>query len=281
MLGSTLIVFREVFEAGLVVGIVLAATVGVPGRARWLAGGIAAGMVGSCLVAAAAGWIADQMEGAGQDVFNAAVLSVAAVMLGAHTIWMARHGRQVAAEMNALGRAVASGDRTLPALAGVVALAVLREGAEVVLFLYGILAGIGEGAAAVLAGIAFGLLAGAAVSWLLYKGLVRIPARRLFTVTGALLTLLAAGMAAQAARFAASAGLIPDGTALWDLSWLLPEASVVGRALHALLGYTDRPGPAELVAWSATLAVLIALSRLLAPGAPAPRGPAATAITPR
>ena len=265
MLGSALIVFREVLEAGLVIGIILAATKGVPGRTRWIAAGMAAGVLGAGLVAAAAGQIADMMEGAGQDVFNAAVLALAAAMLGAHTVWMARHGRELAQQMNALGRAVTLGERTLTALAAVVALAVLREGAEVVLFLYGIRVSANESLAALLAGIALGLMGGAAVSWMIYRGLVRIPTKRLFTVTGWLLTLLAAGMAAQAARFASSAGLLPEGTALWDSSWLLRESSVPGRALHALVGYMDHPALPELLAWIATFIVLLLASQVLAP----------------
>jgi len=51
MLAAALIVFREVLEAGLIVGVVLAATEGVAGRARWIAGGIAAGVAGAGLVA--------------------------------------------------------------------------------------------------------------------------------------------------------------------------------------------------------------------------------------
>ena len=51
MLAALLIVFREVFEAGLIVGIVMAVTAGVPGRALWIAGGVVAGVLGACLVA--------------------------------------------------------------------------------------------------------------------------------------------------------------------------------------------------------------------------------------
>ena len=43
MLASLIIVFREVFEAGLIVGIVLAATRGVPRRGTFIAGGVGVG----------------------------------------------------------------------------------------------------------------------------------------------------------------------------------------------------------------------------------------------
>ena len=52
MLGALIIVFREVIEAGLIVGIVLAVTANIPARGRWIAGGVAAGVAGAIVVAA-------------------------------------------------------------------------------------------------------------------------------------------------------------------------------------------------------------------------------------
>ena len=258
MLASLVIVFREVFEAGLIVGIVLAATQGVAGRVTWLAGGIGAGVLGAAVLALFAGALEGTFAGAGQEVFNATILIVAVLMLSWHQIWMASHGRQMAGEMKAMGRDVALGRRSLFAMALVVGVAVLREGAEVVLFLYGIAASGDEGWAALMAGGAIGVGLGALVSFLLYRGLVAIPVTRLFAVTGWLIALLAAGMAGQAAAILAGADLIPSwGYQLWDTSWLLPEISIPGRALHALVGYADRPMGVQLVAWLAVLVTLV------------------------
>jgi high-affinity iron transporter len=263
MLASLVIVFREVFEAGLIVGIVLAATQGVQGRAAWISGGIGTGVVGAALLALFAGALESAFAGAGQEVFNACILSAAVLMLGWHQIWMANHGRQIASEMKAMGRDVALGRRSLFAMALVVAVAVLREGAEVVLFLYGIAAAGHEGWATLMIGGAFGVGLGALVSFLLYRGLVAIPVARLFSVTGWLIALLAAGMAGQAAATLAGADLIPAwGYQLWDTSWLLREDSIPGRALHALVGYSDRPMGVQLVAWLVVLAVLVIGARL-------------------
>src|SRR3990170_5972053 len=140
MLGALIIVFREVIEAGLIVGIVMAATRGVAGRGRWINIGIAGGVGGAGIVAVFAGGISQAFEGAGQELFNAGILGVAVVMLMWHNTWMARHGREIAATMYQVGAAVSHGAKPLTALAIVVGLAVLREGSEVVLFLYGIMA---------------------------------------------------------------------------------------------------------------------------------------------
>jgi high-affinity iron transporter len=267
MLATLVIVFREVIEAGLIIGIVLAATEGVTHRGRWIAGGIAGGVAGAALLAGFAGALSNAFSGSGQELFNATILIIAVVMLGVHITWMASHGRQMAQEMKAMGRAVVEGDRSLTAMALVVALAVLREGSEVVLFLFGIATSTHEGAAPMLIGGAAGVLAGAAVSWILYRGLVAIPMRHLFKITNAMIALLAAGMAGQAAAILAGAGMLPMlGDKLWDTSGILRDDSIVGRALHALIGYSDRPSGVQVLAFVATLAALITVSRLVGQG---------------
>ena len=75
MLAALIIVFREMIEAGLIVGIVLAAARGVAGRGRMVAGGVAAGVLGACLLAVFAGRIAGLFEGSGQEVLRSWVTS--------------------------------------------------------------------------------------------------------------------------------------------------------------------------------------------------------------
>jgi high-affinity iron transporter len=263
MLVSLIIVFREAMEAGLIVGIVLAATQGVVGRGRWIAGGILAGAAGAGLVAAFAAALSDAFEGAGQEVFTAAILCFAVVMLSWHILWMSRHARQMAKEFRQIGQAVRLGQRSLAALGTVVAIAVLREGAEVVLFLYGIVAGSHTTALSLTVGGFAGLAMAVALSWLLYRGLVAIPVHRLFNVTNGLIALLAAGMAGQAAATLHSADLLPGwGEHLWNTSALLADDSIAGKAMHALVGYSARPSGIQLAAWLGTLSLLVICSRV-------------------
>ena len=257
MLPTAIIVFREVLEASLIVGIVLAASRGVPGRGAWVAGGVAGGVLGAVIVAAGAGTIAAAMEGIGQEIFDAIVLFGAVGMLGWHNIWMSRHGRELAVDADRLGAQVRSGSRPLWALAVVVGLATLREGSEIVLFLYGIAVGGGGGVFAMALGGALGLLAGTAAGATLYLGLLRIPLHRLFVVTSWLILLLAAGMASQAAAFLLQANLLPPlGSNLWDTSFLLSENSIAGRVLHTLIGYTAQPAGIQLVFYVATVILI-------------------------
>src|SRR5262245_7771387 len=235
MLGALVIVFREAIEAGLIIGIVLAATRGLNDRGAWVGLGIGVGVIGAGLIALFAEAISSAFEGSGQELLNASVLGAAVVMLMWHNAWMARHGREMAAEMATVGEAVTSGRRPMTALAVVVGLAVLREGAEVVLFLYGIVAA-GTSPASLLMGGVLGLAAGAAFSALTYYGLLAIPTRYIFAVTAVLIALLAAGMAAQAVQYLDNAGAISVlGHRLWDSSGVLPQDSMVVRLLHTVI----------------------------------------------
>ena len=261
MLAIALLVFREVLEAALIVSIVAAATRGVPRRGAALFAGMGLGVLGAVLVALGAGRIAALFSGVGQEVFNASVLLAAVLMIAWHVVWMASHGRALATQMQNVGKSVRAGASPLAVLVAVVALAVLREGSEVVLFLYGMLAG---GAGHLGTGLALGVAAGVTVGLLLYFGLLRIPLRHFFGATNTLLILLAAGLAADAVAFLVQADLLPAlGEPLWNSSTLLSERSLPGQALHVLVGYTARPVPIQLLAWLAT-AMLLAVGMRLA-----------------
>jgi high-affinity iron transporter len=264
MLATLVIVFREVIEAGLIVGIVLAATKGVARRGFWVSLGIGAGALGACVVALFASQIAALFQGSGQEIFNASVLLAAVIMLAWHNSWMASHGQDMARQMQAVGGAVAAGQRPMTALAIVIGVAVLREGSEIVLFLYGIANSGSESALAMVAGGMLGILGGALLSALMYFGLVAIPMRRLFAVTTWLITLLAAGMSSQAVVFLQQAGYFQSfAEPLWDTSGILPEGSIPGRLLRSLIGYSDSPTGAQLAAYLLTIAVIIILMRMV------------------
>ena len=275
MLSTALIVFREVLEAALVVSIVLAATKGVPRRGRWVGGGLVGGVVGAGLIAAFADVISSWASGMGQEVFNAGVMFVAVVMLAWHSIWMGKHSREMTRQLSAIGKAVAAGSTPLTGLAIVVGVAVLREGSEAVLFLYGIAAGEPGQTSQMIVGGLLGIIGGVGLGAAMYAGLLQIPLKRLFGVTNGLIVLLAAGMASQGVGFLLAAGLVPSwGDTIWDTSWLLRETSIVGKMLHTLIGYTARPAGIQVVAYVATLVIIVLLARKVGSPQRAARQPA-------
>ncbi len=274
MLATAIIVFREILEAALVVGIVLAASRGARGRARWVGIGIGAGVAGAGAVAAFAESIAVAADGFGPEILNAGILFTAVAMLGWHNVWMGRHGRDIAQQMSRLGHAVRDGGRPLYVLAVVVGAAVLREGSETVLFLYGIAVTDSGHSAEMLIGGSLGLAGGVACGGALYLGLVKVPTRYLFTVTSWMILLLAAGLASQGAAFLVQAGMLPAlGAQLWNSSGLLGQDSIAGRVLHTLIGYDDRPTGIQLVFYASTLAIIGVLMRTLGQGGAGRRPP--------
>ncbi len=255
MLGSAVIVFREVLEAALVITILLAATRGLIGRNRWIGGGVVVGIIGAIIVALFAGSIADAFEGIGQELFNAGALFCAVLMLAWHNIWMSSHARELAANLKRVGKDVFAGDLPFYFLSAAAGLAVLREGSEIVLFLYGISAG-GGSAMQMMMGSALGLAGGMVVGFLLYTGLLRIPTALMFSVTGWLILLLAAGMAATASGYLSQAGLLPSLKPLWDTSEFLSERSVFGQLLHIVIGYQARPTMIDMYFYFGTLILI-------------------------
>ena len=240
MFGVAIIVFRETLEAALFVGIIAAATRDLLGRGRYLTGGVLVGVVGALALAAGAERIGALADGIGQDLVNAAILSVALAMLMWHSVWVSNQGAQSAADARALGNSFERGQRKPWALLVVVALTVLREGAETVLFVAGFANGSGQ--TGTVAGALAGVLGGTALGLLLYVGLSRIPVRRVFAVTNLLVQLLAASIASQLARALSQAGLFNQwGQTVWDTSEWLRVDSPIGTVAHALAGYEAQP----------------------------------------
>lgn len=258
MLGAAIIVLRETLEAALLIGIIAAATRAIPARGKWISGGIVLGLAGAAAVALLAGQIAVLFGGVGQELFNAAILAVAVAMLAWHQIWMSAHGAELAAGAWQVGNAVREGSRQLSAVLVVVAIAVLREGAETALFLYGLLSGGEAGAYALAGGALVGVAAGALLGVALYAGLLRIPMKWLFGITGALIVLLAAGMASRMTHYLIQADIVPGlANPAWDSSFALPADSAFGVFMHALVGYEARPAGMQVVAYTATFALIL------------------------
>ena len=253
MFGTGLIVFRETLEAALFVGIVAAATQGVAHRTRWLAMGAGLGVLGSLLLAAAMQPISQWAQGIGQDILNTAILSMALLMLAWHTLWVSAHARETTQHARRLGRNAAQGTGPLWAVALAVAMTVLREGAETVLFVAGLVSGSSEGTGALMIGAASGLALGLMAGWLIYNGLGRVQPRHLFGVTHLLILLLAGHLASQLARTLQQADWLQAlSESAWDTSAWLSNDSLPGMLLHGVVGYDASPSQLQVLFYGLT-----------------------------
>ncbi len=259
MIGSFIIVFREILEAALVIGIVAAAVKGLRHRGRWITLGVVLGAGGAIAVAAGIGEISQFAGGSGQEIFSVGILFAAGLMLAGHNLWMAKQGLHLAGKLKTLGSDVLAGRESLAVLITVTTLAVLREGSETALFLYGIVAS-GTEHMALLVGGVLGLAASAATGLMLFAGLSRIPMKSLFRVSAILILFIAAGMIAQGVELLVQMGYLPALIErVWNSERILSGNSLAGRSLGALAGYTPAPSLMQVLAWIASFSIIAGL----------------------
>jgi len=263
MWATAIIVFREILEASLIVSLVVAATHGIPRRGLYINAGIVAGVLGAAMIALLADPIAAFADGMGQELFNASILMLAVVMLTWHLVWMRKHSMQIASEINGMAQQLSQGKKSMVAISIIVGLAILREGAEIILLLYGMTAA-GADVSQQLTGGGIGLVAGVGLGVTIYFGLVKIPTRYFFKITGALILLLAAGLSAQAAAFLSQADVLPViVTNVWDTSYILREQSLPGQILHSLIGYTSQPSGIQVIFYIITILTIGILMKFI------------------
>lgn len=252
-----IIVFREALEVVLTLVLIMAATRSLAKRSRWIVAGFAIGLFGSFIVAGLTGKISESMQGMGQEVFNATLLAISAILIGFTVIWMRSHSRSLVQNLKETSIAVVQGRRPMYALSLIVGLTVLRDGSEVVLLSQGLFAS-GVAMSELFFGALLGVAAGAILGTAMYFGIVKLKASFFFDVLALMLIFVAAGMAAQAAGFLAASGMLPPLLSpAWDSSKILSEHTWFGELAHVLFGYTARPSGMQLVWYAATLVLIL------------------------
>jgi high-affinity iron transporter len=263
MLSTAIVIFREILEIALILSVVIAATKELAGRNKWIIGGILAGILGSLLIAIFAEVIAGAAEGMGQELFNASILLAASFVIGGTALWMSKHARELTQHLRKVSSDVIKGDLPFYSIAIVIALAIVREGAEIILFVHGMIAS-GQDLSSIITGSAVGFAGGSFMGLALYFGMISISPRYIFSVTTWLLILLCAGMSATAAQFLSSAGWFASlSQQMWDTSFMISDAGLAGRTLHALFGYTAQPIAIQIIFYVLTLVVLLVAKRLI------------------
>ncbi|MFQ5509104.1 MAG: FTR1 family protein [Leptospirillia bacterium] len=257
MSAAFIIMLREGLEAALIVGIVLAvlARLGQRGRNRHVAYGVGLAVVGSIGFALLADGVTELFEGAGQEILNGVVLGVAAVTITYVVVWV--RGRQKGIGQQLAEQVEQAGVSGLGVML-LVFVTVFREGAEAVLFLWGVmLSGAGATLSATLTGALLGLSASAAIAWGVFASGRRVPLKVFFNITMGLLVLLAAGMLTSAVGLLVSVEWLPAlEYAVWDTRHLLAEDSGLGALFGILFGYNANPTLMEVLAYAGYLLMI-------------------------
>lgn len=259
MITGFLIGLREGVEAALIVGIIVAYLVRTGNRDRlplvWLgaAGAIAASVLLGALLFVTVGSLEEPYE----QLFEGAAMLLAAGVVTWMLFWMRSQARTVRGALEAdIARSLGTGGAL--GLSVLAFIAVIREGIETALFLLGQVTAAGTASdgdpVAVLAGAAAGLLAAAAIGYLVYRGSTRLDLSTFFVWTGVALIFVAAGLVSRAVHEFAEIGVISVGSqTAFDVSGVLPHASGAGQFLRAALGYSSQPEIVTVVAYLAYL----------------------------
>ncbi|HQU15802.1 MAG: hypothetical protein B7Z66_03465 [Chromatiales bacterium 21-64-14] len=239
------IVWRESLEAVLVVGILYAylTRLGTGRRGmRYLFTGVAGGIGLSALLALVTMRIETDLQGQALQYFQVAMMATAATLLTQMVLWMHRHGRRLKHDLEAnLDRALSTGN--LAGIGVVALLAVAREGAETVLYLYGLgMETHSAGPAAMTGAAVTGFALALATAWLVSRGVRFLNYRTFFRITGVVLLFTAAGMLVSAISQLIGMGVLPSLVdPVWNTSWILDANTRFGGVVAALTGYRPHP----------------------------------------
>ncbi len=267
MLAGFLLALREGIEAALIISVVLGLLRKMNrsdrGRVVWLGVGGAAAI--SMVVAVLLNVIGAEFEGAGEQVFEAVTMLLAAAILTWMIFWMQKQGRQIQKGLEVDVREALSGGQTA-ALFSVAFFAVLREGLELALFLTAVnfSAPLVGGEAPILGwlGGVLGLVAAAVIGWLMYESAIKLNLRRFFQLTSIVLIFFAAGLVGQAVGELNELNWIPPVIGqVYNLNPIVPVASTAGEFLRALFGYNANPSLTEMLAYIGYFLLVLGLLR--------------------
>ena len=273
--GTFVITLREGFEAALILGIVYTylQKIGAQRHYRYATRGGLVGVLASIALGVVVTALSGPLLDLGPDVIGLGVIFVAVVVLTWHGYWMQQHARAVKGDVQ---RKIDEAQATHRLwIIGVIAFAgVFREGAETVLFLWGLLtqATSTSGWASAL-GAVLGLVMAASLGWAIFRGGRHVSLQRFFGITSVFLLLLAAGMFSTGVGRLEVMGFLPATPTAWDTTFLLDDHGFVGGFLNGLIGYRSRPSVLEAGSYLFYLIVAGALLFRSGPSTPQSRAP--------
>jgi len=258
MLANLLIGLREGLEAGLVVGILVAYVKRIDRQdvlpKLWF--GIGTAIAVALGFGALLTWGPYGLSFQAQEAIGG-ILSIVAVGFVTWMIfWMARNARGLRGELEQRLDTALQGSALGLVLLGI--FAVGREGIETALFVWAAVKSSGN---AVLGttGAIIGILIAVVLSYLFYRGAVKIDLRRFFLWTGSFLVLVAAGVFAYGIGDLQEAGLLPGAEPAFSLAGVIPPTSWYGVLLSGIFNFTPEPTWLQVLGWTLYLVIVLAL----------------------
>jgi high-affinity iron transporter len=259
--GAFVVTLREGFEAALILGIVYTylQKIGAERYYHYVTRGGALGVLASVALGVVVTALSGPLLDLGPEVIALGVIFLAVIVLTWHGYWMRQHARAVKGEVQRRIDAAQATHRLW--IIGLIAFTgVFREGAETVLFLWGLLTqATSPSGWASAVGAILGLAMAAGLGWVIFRGSRHVSLQRFFAVTSVFLLLLAAGMFSTGLGRLEAMGALPQTPTVWDSSFVLDDHGFVGGFLGGLVGYKARPSLLEVGGYLTYVVVVGAL----------------------
>jgi high-affinity iron transporter len=265
LFSSALIGLREGLEAALVVSILVAFLVKSDKRAhlKWVWTGVAAALLLCVVIGTVVAYTIGELQFEHQEIAGGSLSIIAVAFVTWMIFWMRATARTISTELR--GKLSAALELGPAAVVVMALLAVGREGLETMAFFYANVRTAESGTTQPLIGFIVGIAVAVALGWLIYRGALRFNLGRFFTITGALLVFVAAGILAYGLHDLQEAGVLPGlNTLAFDLSGPMPEDSWYGALAKGLLNYSAQTTVLQAVVWVAYVAIVLPL--FLRPG---------------
>lgn len=258
-----IVVFRESLEIAFLLGVILAITKPIKNSKIYVIFGTLFGFVLASTFAIFARYIINSFDDLGDEIFNASIILITSLMIIWTIVWMQGYTKKIKNNLGKLSEEIKAGRASKIMIILVVAMAIFREGSEIILFIYSIASTNQIEASDYIIGLSIGCFLGFLTGTALYLGLVKYARKYVFNISAILLTLIAAGLASDAAGILTSSGIIESlSDELWDSSWIINDQSITGKMLHIIIGYDSRPNLMQAMFYLGTIAITILMIKL-------------------
>lgn len=246
MLANFLIGLREGLEASLIVSILVAYLVKSNRKHEikyvWM--GVGAALVLVVAIFTAINLMFDQLSFKTQEIVGGTMSIIAAALVTWMIFWMRRTARFLKSELEG-AMSAALGPF---ALATVAFVTVGREGLETAAIIWSTI--IGSTTAQPFIGATLGILVAVVLGYFIYRGAIRINLGTFFTITGALLIIVAAGVLAYGIFDLQEARVLPGfSDRVFDISSTIPPDSWYGTLLKGTINFQPDPSWLQVIGW--------------------------------
>jgi high-affinity iron transporter len=262
MFKIAIIIFRECLEIALLLGIILASTRHIKDSKLYVITGAMTGVVLASLFAFFIRTITVAYGTHGDELFDSCVILLTTVIISWTVVWMQGYTQKIKNNLGKLSEKITTGTASKMLLIAIVATTILREGAEIILLIYGI-SSVSLSASEYIIGLVIGSTSGFVVGVVIYSGLIKFAGKYIFRISTVLLILIAAGLASEAAGILTSSGIIEVyREALWDTSGIVDNGSVIGKLLRITIGYDSKPNGMQIIFYFSTIIVTLVMMKI-------------------